>query len=247
MPIYLASEYLVNSSSDCDSAAGHYIQVHGTPKANFTLDTNFACLGHRTKLTNTSSTGTSTVDYNWRMGDGFSSTQKAFDYTYSKTGTYPVRLSVSTPYCGSEASQFIHIGSGKGATVIPTTSFAGRASDGTALKPDQACVGDLLVYKVTPPTGFSNREYGSLWKVSSISWNRTGTTAIDSLTILPDTIRDFTVHWLADSTMPGDTLELVVEVASTPCSKLFKHHHTVCGGGRKSQVDYPSFSRLLKH
>lgn len=226
--LYLLSFKVLNTSyGTCDSAVGHYVKVHGTPKADFTLDTNFACLGHRSKLTNTSIVGTSTVEYNWRMGDGFSSTKKALDYTYGKTGTYSVRLSASTPFCSSEVSQLIHIGSGKGATVIPTAAFAGRVYDGSALKPDEACVGDVLVYNVTAPTGFTRDAYDSLWTVSSISWKRRGTAAIDSHIVLPDTVTDFTIQWLADSSMHNDTVQMEVEVASTlvpNCSRIYTRY-----------------------
>lgn len=233
---YLLSFRVLNRSyTGCDSVTGHYIKVYGTPKADFTLDTNFVCQGHRSKLTNTSSIGTATVDYLWRMGDGFSYTKKSLDYTYSKTGSFLIQLSVSSPHCSDVASQSIYIGSGKGATLVPAASFTGRAHYGGPLTPDQACVGDILVYKVTPPTGYKNKDHDSLWKVSSISWNRTGTTPIDSLTILPDTTTDYTVQWLADSTMHGDTIQFVVEVASTlvpNCSRTLVRYVVV---GEKPQ------------
>jgi PKD repeat protein len=206
---------LNQSYKGCDSSAGHYIEVHGTPQAGFLIDTNFVCLGHRTKLTNTSITGSSTVQYKWQMGNGFSSTQKALDYTYRKTGFYQIRLTASTPFCQDEITKSIYVGSSKGATIVPDTLFAGRMGDGSALNPDQACVGDTLVYKISAPTGFDNTEYDSLWNISSISWNNTSSTKFDSLTALPDSINDFTLQWLADSSMSGDTLQLTIEVAST--------------------------------
>jgi hypothetical protein len=53
-------------------------------------------------------------------------------------------------------------------TVIGGT-FMGKFNAGTIADPDSACVGDTLTYTQTPPTGFTNADYGTGWEVTALT------------------------------------------------------------------------------
>jgi gliding motility-associated-like protein len=68
------------------------------PLAAFTVNTNAQCIsGNKFDFANTSATNAGVLSYSWSFGDGAGkATTKTPSYTYTKAGTYLVKLVVST-------------------------------------------------------------------------------------------------------------------------------------------------------
>ncbi len=61
-----------------------------------------------------------------------------------------------------------------GSTVAQSTPFQGVFNAGTLANPDAACVGNVLTYELTPPTGFTVGGLGTTWNVTNSSVKTTG-------------------------------------------------------------------------
>ncbi|HEU4552853.1 MAG TPA: PKD domain-containing protein, partial [Chitinophaga sp.] len=72
----------------------------------------------------------------WDFGDGTTSTDQSPKHTYTQTGTYTVKLTVSNGSCSSNRSQIIHI-----------------IDEQPAIKanPTTICAGDSVIFNVTSP------------------------------------------------------------------------------------------------
>ncbi len=56
-----------------------------------------------------------------------------------------------------------------GPFAIKGSPYSGSFYAGTPLNPDAAKVGDTLTYTITPPSGYTNADYGTKWTVSTYS------------------------------------------------------------------------------
>ena len=59
-------------------------------------------------------------------------------------------------------------GSPSGATMITGSVFQGKASIGSPAQPDVVEIGKTNKYELTPPSGYSNANFGSTWFISSV-------------------------------------------------------------------------------
>ncbi|MFY7848277.1 MAG: PKD domain-containing protein, partial [Bacteroidia bacterium] len=82
------------SFSGCRDTVTRTVTVHTQPVASFTLNNNAQCLRGNRFTTSNNSTGAGS--YNWSFGDGSSSTATSPDKTYTASGTYSIRLRVTT-------------------------------------------------------------------------------------------------------------------------------------------------------
>lgn len=55
-----------------------------------------------------------------------------------------------------------------GMTVKQGVPYNALRGDGTATGPDTLCLADTLTYEITPPRGFTNSEFGTLWTIGNI-------------------------------------------------------------------------------
>ncbi len=73
------------------------ITVNPTPVAGFNLNALIQCFnGHQFNFTNTSTIAFGTMQYNWNLGDGTILTTPDVSYSYADTGTYIVKLTVTS-------------------------------------------------------------------------------------------------------------------------------------------------------
>jgi gliding motility-associated-like protein len=78
------------------STINQQIDIFGTPVAGFTVNNVNQCFsGHQFIYTNTSSVSQGSLQYRWDLGDGNVVTTPDVTYTYSKPGTYTVKLLAS--------------------------------------------------------------------------------------------------------------------------------------------------------
>ena len=56
-----------------------------------------------------------------------------------------------------------------GVDIVQGTPFQGGTGMGTMAAPDTVCVGDLVTYELTPPTGFTNADLGTSWMVTDLT------------------------------------------------------------------------------
>ena len=93
--------YTVNltatSAAGCASSFSATARVNFTPSALFTGDILAGCPSFNTAFTNLTNPIDPTYDYLWEFGDGAISRDTMPTHNYSVTGTYTVRLTVTTP------------------------------------------------------------------------------------------------------------------------------------------------------
>lgn len=70
------------------------IKVHPSLKAGFGADNTIHCDAPGLVNFSNSSSGPGILSYEWNFGDGTTSTQQSPSHTYTKKGTYPVKLTV---------------------------------------------------------------------------------------------------------------------------------------------------------
>ncbi|MGB0431286.1 MAG: PKD domain-containing protein, partial [Bacteroidia bacterium] len=56
-----------------------------------------------------------------------------------------------------------------GMGVIKGSVFSGKSGNGTVSGPDTVCVTDTVTYEITPPTGYSNSDFGTKWLISAVT------------------------------------------------------------------------------
>ncbi len=72
------------------------IKVHPSLKAGFSADKTIHCDAPGVVNFSNSSSGPGILSYEWSFGNGTTSTQQSPSHTYTKKGTYPVRLTVKS-------------------------------------------------------------------------------------------------------------------------------------------------------
>lgn len=83
---------------NCDDQVSYPVTVNPSPVAGFTVNKQNQCYkGNLYDLKNTSAVSTGTLIYNWDLGDGTVSTDADVIHSYSKAGSYTVKMKVSTP------------------------------------------------------------------------------------------------------------------------------------------------------
>ncbi|MCC6684556.1 MAG: hypothetical protein IT247_05755, partial [Bacteroidia bacterium] len=76
-----------------------------------------------------------------------------------------------------------------GGDVVPDTKFQGMNNGGASYAPDIVGSRDTVSYKLNPPTGFSNSNFGSAWTISGMSFTTSGGIAPgagDTMTTVPN-------------------------------------------------------------
>ncbi|MBL6962792.1 MAG: PKD domain-containing protein [Bacteroidetes bacterium] len=97
------------SAFGCMDSALKNTFVYPTPTATFTVNDTDQCLnGNLFQITNSSFVSSGSLTYYWTFGDGNSSSQSNPSYSYSATGTYLIKLIVSTTNsCVDSAQQYV--------------------------------------------------------------------------------------------------------------------------------------------
>lgn len=152
------------------------VTVYATPNVNLGPD-RILCTGNTKTLI--PGNFTNGYQYNWNTGDTTAT------ITISKAGTYIVNVSAPAGCSDADTIIIATVNKPTGATIAKGTPFDGRYNSGTAANPDDACATNVLTYEVTPPTGYSNAQYGSNWFITPniISVNGTKPVGKYNLTI----------------------------------------------------------------
>lgn len=111
-----------------------------------------------------------------------------FTPNISSTTTYYVESWDSTGSCVSTRSAVTATINGypSGAGVTKGSSFSGLFNLGSSSNPDQVCINGPAVYDITPPTGFTNSQYGTKWSITNIALiTSKGTVSKDTATKKP--------------------------------------------------------------
>lgn len=86
---------IVTSVNGCFDTTKSNVTVHPRASVSFTNPSNF-CVGNSATFTNTSTLSAGTMTYQWKFGDGNTSSATNPTYTYSSSGNYIVNLSATT-------------------------------------------------------------------------------------------------------------------------------------------------------
>jgi len=171
----------VGDSFKCSyTSPAHNIVVLSKPTAAFSMSS--PCLGQLVSPTN-SSTPTSGLNFIWRFGNGDSSTAVGPLYHYLASGNYTVTLTANNGGCSNTSSKSITVYDvASGVNMFKSSPFLGQYNNGDAVTPDAICLGDTNTYQISSPKGLSNSDYGTKWKIASISITTTkGTPVTDTL------------------------------------------------------------------
>ncbi len=135
-----------------------HVDIYNTPNLNLGPD-RILCIGNTTILNPGTFTG---YKFNWSTGDTTST------ISVSTAGTYIVTASAPQPAsCFSmDTIKITTVNKPSGASIIKGTPFDGKFNNGTIANPDDACAGNTLTYEVTPPTGYTNAQYGTNWFIT---------------------------------------------------------------------------------
>ena len=95
--------------------------------------------------------------YNWSNGDTTVTTAPNYSGMYIGSVTSPGG-------CISKDSINVTISnSPKGVSIAKGSTFIGSFNNGTTNNPDGVCVGNKIIYEITPPSNYTNAQYGSKW------------------------------------------------------------------------------------
>ncbi len=82
--------------------------------------------------------------------------------TPTTSGTYTVTVTTPGGCFGADTIVVSYSTRPAGVDVIQGSPFNGKFNSGS---PDEVCVGSKITYELTPPTGYSNADFGKKWKV----------------------------------------------------------------------------------
>ncbi|MSQ78196.1 MAG: T9SS type A sorting domain-containing protein [Flavobacteriaceae bacterium] len=92
----------------------------------------------------------------WSSGD----TSRLFTPTTS--GTYILTVTTPGGCFGVDTVVIAYSKRPSGVEIIQGSPFNGKFNNGT---PDEVCIGSTITYELTPPSGYSNADFGKKWKV----------------------------------------------------------------------------------
>ena len=114
--VYAASgtytvKLVVTSNNGCKDSVSQTVTVYPKPTPGFTVNTAAQCVnGNSFTFTNTSTISAGTMTYSWSFGDGNTSTATSPTNVYAASGTYTVKLVVtSNNGCKDSVSQSVTV------------------------------------------------------------------------------------------------------------------------------------------
>jgi PKD repeat protein len=117
------------STNGCESSKSQTVNIQEKPVSDFTV--NKVCEGEETVFTNNSTTSSSTLSYQWDLGNGSTPTSADVKETYASAGSYNVSLvATSTNGCTDTSTKTAVVGA------IPPVDIniaSNQTQDGTML------------------------------------------------------------------------------------------------------------------
>ena len=122
---------LIVSNGSCADSISHTVHVYGLPTAGFS--NGLICANNATTFTDksTAASGTTIAGWAWNFGDGGTSANQSPTYTYLSSGTYTVRLIVT---------------SNKGCVDTTTTSVSVSPQPNAVFLTGSVCVGTSTIF-----------------------------------------------------------------------------------------------------
>jgi PKD repeat protein len=216
----------VTDSFKCtQSSPSHSVVVITKPTAAFTVSN--ACLNSYITLSNTS-TPSSGLTWLWKFGNGDSSTNGGPLYKYAASGTYSISLTAINSGCSSKATNPISVYDiPSGIVVSKSGPFQGQFNIGDVITPDNICVGDTNTYQFSSPKGISNSDYGTKWKIASMSFKTIkGTPSTDTLFRVPTATKNAYFRFFPSKKFADSVLVLTMHIQRIPgnCDTLITRY-----------------------
>jgi len=207
----------VTDSFNCSSTAtiNKNIVTLSTVSASFKVASG--CVGTNVPITN-NTTPTTGVRYMWKFGNGDSASGNPPSYAYKATGNYTVSVSATNGGCTSTASNPISVYTHPGGIVLSkSTPFQGQFNNGDVVTPDNVCLGDTNTYQFSPPTGYSNSNYGSKWVIAGKTFKTaSGTISTDTVFKNPTSSKNAYFKFFPGSKFADSVLILTMHVQLLP-------------------------------
>ncbi len=159
LTIYNSGNYIATASDKTYGLVNSdtiKITIYTTPKVKLG-NSQTVCNGTGVKLD--AGSWPSGYTYIWNTGD---TTQTITVYT---SGTYSVIVNNVAGCAGKSSVKINVVNKPQGVNLTKAQNFTGQFNQGTASNPDLACVGNSMSYNITPPSGYSNAQYGSNWSI----------------------------------------------------------------------------------
>jgi len=182
--VYILRGAVTNMATGCDSIFTRYIHVNQYAVSKFIASN--VCYGKALAVIN-SSTPAGKINFTWTFGDGDSSHAAAPAYKYPAPGAYALKLVAYNGGCkdSSTITETVY-NAPYGSNYVKGIPYHGQFNTGIFIDPDNVCIGDTNLYQITPPKGLTNADYGTKWKITSVSLTTAfGLVTKDTLTTLP--------------------------------------------------------------
>ncbi len=154
---------LATTPFGCEDSITKTVITYPNPNANFNINYHQNCkIGNQFKFTNTSTTDTGSLFYDWRFGNADSSLIKNPVYTYPSSGKYIVKMVVKTHYNCKD-------------TAIDTLTVSPHPASNKTIVPSTTQCMNTNLFKLTDITTIASGTYQRKWLLGD------GTSATDSI------------------------------------------------------------------
>ena len=137
---------------------------------------------------------------------------------------------VTGPGCYSKRDSFtVNIG-GPVAALKQGTPFKGFFGTGIASAPDTAAVADTVRYIISPPSGYTNADYGTKWTISNVKFvSINGSTTTDTALVYPTSTSNGTFTFFPSLSLSDSTYELSYKISTAGCDSTLSRYMYVIG------------------
>ena len=115
----------------------------------------------------------------------------------------------------------------RGIAVSQGKPFNGISGSGTAISPDTVCISDTLSYEITPPTGYTNGEFGSKWVITSLTTeDGNGNPASNTNTSNPSSTSNGVFQLIAANSEANKLfkIEVTAKIIGSNCDTTFSRY-----------------------
>lgn len=116
----------------------------------------------------------------------------------------------------------------RGGSIDYSTPFQGKKGKGTLAWPDTVCAKDTINYAVSAPSGYTNAEFGTGWKINSVNIKSNGVAPKDTLTIKPSGKTNFRLRYMSDSSESNSIFKIEISMSvGSGCDTVLTHYFFV--------------------
>jgi len=187
-----------------------HVDVYPTPNVKFGPD-QILCIGNTVTLNPGKFNG---YKLNWSTGD----TTATIDV--STGGTYSVTVTAPAGCYGMDTIIITSVNKPSGVSISKGSPYDGKYNSGTVANPDDACANNTLTYEITPPSGYTNSQYGSNWFITPSIISINGAAAIGKYSLTtPTSTTNGSISFMPDLADADSTfmISFTVKDANTTC------------------------------